>query len=122
MLPHFQHCPTTCKVIRRLANVASLSDHVWRIAVPNGFRLEAETDFRDLKEVFLRTLSLSMFVVELAGTSFCRCKGLSFLYINILKYMRDGQNSLFFFNKKMDVIGFELDLIVLRCFEFVAYL
>ena len=90
--------------------------------MPNGFRLEAETDFRDLKEVFLRTLSLSMFVVELAGTSFCRCKGLSFLYINILKYMRDGQNSLFFFNKKMDVIGFELDLIVLRCFEFVAYL
>ena len=36
--------------------------------------------------------------------------------------MRDGQNSLFFFNKKMDVIGFELDLIVLQCFEFVAYL
>ena len=35
---------------------------------------------------------------------------------------RDGQNSLSFFNEKMDVIGFELDLIVLQCFEFVAYL
>ena len=42
--------------------------------------------------------------------------------LTIYIYMRDGQNSLFFFNKIMDVIGFELDLIVLQCFEFVAYL
>ena len=34
--------------------------------------------------------------------------------------MRDGQNSLLFFNEKMDVIGFELGLVVLQCFEFVA--
>lgn len=36
--------------------------------------------------------------------------------------MKDGQNSICFFNLNMDVMGLELDLIVLQCFEFVAYL
>ena len=43
----------------------------------------------------------------------------SYIYI----YTYEGRSKLLILlQQKMDVIGFELDLIVLQCFEFVAYL